>query len=234
MATFRGLAALLLNPFITALASLGTTIGLLVFHQAEEKIQEYPKWWGRSLCRIAGVKVRIKGLENVCDDSGYIYCANHLSQYDIFSFQGYFPLSFRWLAKEELFTIPFLGKAMRNAGHIAINRGHGREAIKSLSRAADQISEGTSILVFPEGTRSRDGSMQTFKSGAMLLAIKSGAPLVPVAIAGSYSILPKGALLAQPGEITIRVGRPISVDGYGHKQKAELAELVQAQVEALL
>ena len=82
--------------------------------------------------------------------TGYVYCANHLSQFDIFSFQAWFPLSFRWLAKEELFKVPFLGRAMENTGAISINRSHGREAMKSLQQAAERIKAGTSILIFPK------------------------------------------------------------------------------------
>ena len=232
---FRGGVVLLLAPFLTIYYSLAILIAIFLFRVDEDKLQSIPRQWARVFCRIAGVRVTIEGAEKLQPDTGYIYCANHLSQFDIFSFQGYFPHNFRWLAKEELFKVPFLGRAMANAGAISINRSHGREALKSLQRAAERIKAGTSVLIFPEGTRSVDGTLHPFKGGAMLIAIKAGVPIVPVAFSGSYAILPKGTFLTRPGLITIKVGEPIpTTDLTGSRNKQELAQLVHAKVAELL
>ena len=222
-ALIRGGTLLLLAPLVTIYYSLAIAMAICLFRLPEETLQRYPRQWARLFCRIAGVRVCIEGADLLQANSGYIYCANHLSQFDIFSFQGYFPFSFRWLAKEELFKVPFLGWAMTNAGNIAINRSHGREALKSLQQAAERIKAGTSVLVFPEGTRSAEGTMQPFKGGAMLLAIKAGVPIVPVAFVGSYAVLPKGAFFVRPGTITIKIGTPVMVTGYSSKDKQALA-----------
>jgi 1-acyl-sn-glycerol-3-phosphate acyltransferase len=230
----RGGTLLFLAPFVTIYYSVVILVAMFLFHLPEDKLQRYPSRWARQFCRIAGVRVIIEGADKLQPQTGYIYCANHLSQFDIFSFQGYFPLGFRWLAKEELFKVPFLGQAMTNAGAIAINRSHGREAVKSLQQAAERIKAGTSILIFPEGTRSSDGTLQPFKGGAMLLAIKAEVPIVPVAFVGSYYVLPKGTFLPRPGTITIKVGDPISVSGFSNKDKQTLAIAIHDKVAELL
>lgn len=233
-AFIRGGFLLLLAPFVTIYYSLVIAIAIFLLRLPEDKLQRYPRQWARLFCLIAGVRVRIEGADKLQPQTGYIYCANHLSQFDIFSFQGYFPFSFRWLAKEELFRTPFLGRAMTNAGAIAINRSHGREALKSLQQAAERIQAGTSVLIFPEGTRSANGTLQPFKGGGMLLAIKAGVPIVPVAFVGSYSVLPKGALFVRPGTITIKIGDPVAVTGYSNKDKQNLAITIHDKVADLL
>ena len=143
-------------------------------------------------------------------------------------------VDFRWLAKKELFQVPIWGPAMRKAGYIPVDRSHGRQALKSLGEAAQKIAAGTSVIIFPEGTRTKDGKMQNFKAGAMVLAIKSGVDIVPVAIKGTYEILPKGKLLINPGNVSIRVGNPITTKNYTSKDKHGLAKVLQEDVAKLL
>ena len=230
----RGLFFLPAATIVTIFFSLVTVGSIFILRQDQEKAQIHPRRWAQTICRLAGVRIKIIGAEKLTPGTTYIYCANHLSQFDIFSFQGYFPLPFRWLAKEELSRIPFLGAAMNRAGTIFINRNHGRQALMSLEKAAAQINRGTSVLIFPEGTRSADGTLQPFKGGAMLLGIKSGIPLVPLAFKGSYEILPKGAWLPRPGTITITIGSPVTSTSYNNRQKQELAQLIHDQVNTLL
>jgi 1-acyl-sn-glycerol-3-phosphate acyltransferase len=186
------------------------------------------------MCALAGVRVRVLGTENLEAGQTYIFMGNHVSQFDIFAGQGYFPHDFRWIVKKELFRIPVFGAAMRRAGLVAIDRSHGREAMKSLNAAAENINSGASVLIFPEGTRSIDGTLQPFKAGVITLAIKAGVPVVPVGFVGTYEVLPKGRLLANPGEVIIRIGRPISIQGYTMKDKHELARELHDRVAELL
>jgi len=123
---------------------------------------------------------------------------------------------------------------MRRAGYIPIDRSHGRQAIKSLDEAAKKIAAGTSVIIFPEGTRSQDGTLHDFKAGAMILAIKSGVPIVPVAILGTYEILPKGKLMMTPGKVQIRMGKPIETKNFGSRDKHDLAKVSQKEVSELL
>ncbi|MDD3618071.1 MAG: lysophospholipid acyltransferase family protein [Desulfobulbaceae bacterium] len=230
----RAIVLLLLMPPLTLLFSILAWTDAVLIRRSAAKVQVYPRVWARLLCRLAGVRVRLTGMENLQPDRTYIYVGNHASQFDIFSFQGHFPLDFRWVAKKELFRIPVFGPAMRRAGLIPIDRARGREALKSLHQAAERISAGTSVLIFPEGTRSTSGELQPFKTGAISLALKAGVPVVPVAFIGSHRILPKGRLLADSGEIVIRVGKPISISEYTNRDKQHLAGLLHDRVAELL
>lgn len=209
-------------------------IFVLVFRLSPEKTQILPRYWGRIILAVSGVKVTVKGMENLETGRPYIFASNHQSQFDIFAMQGCFKFDFRWLAKKELFQIPLFGHAMRRAGYIPVDRSHGRKAMKSLIEAAERIASGTSVIIFPEGTRSRDGKLHDFKTGGMFLAIKSGVPVVPVAIKGTYEILPKGSLFAKPGPVRIRVGKPFDTSKHTMKQKQELAEYLHDEVAKLL
>ena len=221
--TLRGIATLILAPFLTFFVSLFALIDMLWLRRCEWKAQQFPRWWGKAICQLANVRVRIEGLDKIEPQQTYIFAGNHASQFDIFAFQGYFPYDFRWIAKKELFRLPVFGQVMHQVGYIPIDRSHGRQAMKSLDDAAAKIAAGKSVLIFPEGTRSDDGCLQEFKAGAILLAIKAGVPIVPMGFNGSYQVLPKGKLLANGGEIVLRIGSPISTQGFKAKDKQQLA-----------
>ncbi len=231
---FRGLFVLILISFLTPLASLAALVAMFFLRWPPEKVLIFPRLWAKSILAISGVAVTVEEQEPLDAEQPYIFAANHQSQFDIFALQGYFKTDFRWLAKKELFRIPLFGPAMRKSGHISIDRSHGRKALLSLKKAAKRISDGTSVIIFPEGTRSWDGQLKPFKPGGMYLAIKAGVPLVPVAIMGTHEILAKGKCMVRPGSIVIRVGKPIDTRGFNLKQKQELAETVQQAVADLM
>jgi 1-acyl-sn-glycerol-3-phosphate acyltransferase len=231
------LRAVLVIPFalfLTLLISLAALFATIVLRWHADSVQGLAAWWARSICRVGGVAVTVSGAERLEPDTPYIFAANHQSQFDILVLQGFLKVNFRWLAKKELFNVPVWGPAMRRTGYIPIDRSHGRQAIKSLAEAARKISAGTSVIIFPEGTRSPDGKLHEFKAGAMVLALKSGVPIVPVAILGTHEILPKGRLLMHPGKVHVRVGRPIEIKNYRIGDKHELARVTQAAVAELL
>jgi len=236
MKLFHFLRALFVIPFalfMTLLISLITLLKTLVLNKGANSVQGLAAWWARSICWASGVKVAVDVAEQLEPGKPYIFAANHQSQFDIFVLQGFLGINFRWLAKKELFRVPIWGPAMRRAGYIPIDRSHGRQAIKSLGEAAQKIAAGTSVIIFPEGTRSKDGKLHDFKAGAMVLAIKSGVPIVPVAIRGTYEILPKGKLLVTPGKVQIRLGMPIETKNYSSRDKHALARVSQEAVAEL-
>ena len=230
----RGVWTLVLAPPLTFIVSALSLLDLMWFRKSEIKAQIFPRYWGRTLCRLAGVRVQVTGMEQLDPNQTYIFAGNHCSQYDIFAFQGYFPHDFRWIAKKELFRIPLFGQAMHRVGYIPIDRSHGRQALKSLDEAAKRIASGSSVLIFPEGTRSDDGMLHEFKTGAVMLAIKAGVPIVPLGFNGSYEVLAKGTFLPRSGEITIRVGPPLATGHYKSADKQALAGELHAAVEQLL
>ncbi len=186
--------------------------------------------WSKTILWVCGIKVRAKGQENVRDDVPSVFMCNHQSYFDIFAVLAYLPADFKFIMKQELMKIPFLGLAMKRAGHIAIRRDNPREAIRSMNEVAEKIKSGTSVLVFPEGTRSVDGRLQALKKGAFHMAIKSGCDIVPVAISNSYRIVTKGSLKINKGSFDIYFGKPISVKGYERKNMPELMERVREAI----
>ncbi len=230
----RAVLALAVIPPLTVVVCLGALADVTWFRKSIVRAQQFPRTWGRCLCRIAGIRVRVEGQENLDPAMTYIFVGNHTSQTDIWAFQGYIPHDFRWIAKKELFGIPLFGPAMRAVGFISIDRSRGRQAVKSLNDAAERIAGGSSVLIFPEGTRSPNGHMQPFKTGAIMLAIKAGVPVVPVGFNGTHQALPKGSLLARGGDVVLRIGTPLSTADFKAKDKQSLALTLQHQVAALV
>jgi 1-acyl-sn-glycerol-3-phosphate acyltransferase len=190
--------------------------------------------WARMILRVCGVKVVVKGLENVEADVPRIYLSNHQSYFDIFALLACLPVSFKFVLKQELMKIPFLGSAMRNAGYIAIDREDPRKAIKSMNAAAERIKNGASVLIFPEGTRSADGQLLPFKPGGFHLALKSKCDVVPMAIVNSRSIVPKGSLTINKGTFAMNIGKPIPTKGYSKKDMAHLMDRVREEMMGMM
>jgi 1-acyl-sn-glycerol-3-phosphate acyltransferase len=175
------------------------------------------RYWARWTLFCANVKVRVEGGENI-PASPAVYMSNHVSHFDVFAILGFLMVQFRWAVKRELFRIPLFGLAMKKCGYIMIDRANHEKAVESMQLAAGKIREGTSVLIFPEGTRSVDGQLKTpLKKGGFHLAIKAGVPIVPITVRGSYEILAKNSNKVCPGTISIRIGSPIEIAGHDIK-----------------
>jgi len=227
----RSLVFLAAVPVVTATVSILALLDFRITETTTRKAQIYPRFWAKFLTRLAGVRIRVEGMEQLDPKATYVFAGNHTSQFDIYAFQAACPHDFRWIAKKELFRIPI---AMRKVGFISIDRSHGRKALKSLNQAAKRIANGASVLIFPEGTRASNGRLQPFKAGAILLAIRAGVPVVPIGFNGASRVLPKGALLPRGGEIVLRVGKPIPTTSYTARDKQALAEILHDRVAELL
>ncbi|MCP4681375.1 MAG: 1-acyl-sn-glycerol-3-phosphate acyltransferase [Desulfobacterales bacterium] len=188
--------------------------------------------WAKVILWVCGVKVRAGGQENVEAGVPRIYMTNHQSYFDIFALLAYVQVDFKFIMKQELMRIPALGFAMRRAGYIGIERGNPKEAIKSMNTAAEKMKAGASVLIFPEGTRSIDGRLQPFKKGGFIMAFKSGCDIVPVAIADSYRIVPKGRLKINKGSFEVNIGKAISVKDYRKKDIAQLMDKVREAISS--
>lgn len=211
-------------------------LGTLAF--VASSISRQPKWahllgrlWANLNLWAAGVRVRLKGFENLSSGQAYVFLSNHQSGFDILALMGKVRVQFAWLAKAELFRIPILGHAMRAAGYIPIDRTDRRKAVESLNQTAAKVQEGTSVMIFPEGTRSPDGVLQEFKKGAFLLAIKSQQLIVPIAISGSHRVLAKrGKWMVQSGVIDVTIEKPISTMGLTVKDNDALIHTVREAI----
>jgi 1-acyl-sn-glycerol-3-phosphate acyltransferase len=219
-----------LNAFVAAytiffgtygvlLALVGSSARFIHFHVAVP--------WAKGILKVCGVKVEMEGAENIQEDLPRIYMANHTSYFDIFALLSTLPVDFKFIVKQELMRIPIFGHAMRRAGYIGIERNDPRKALKSMREAAQRIKNGASVLIFPEGTRSEDGSLQSFKPGGFHLALKSGCDIVPITITGSREIVPKSSLRIRKGTIRVAAGRVISLKGQTKKDMGRVMEQVK-------
>lgn len=185
--------------------------------------------WGRLLLWVCGVRVTVSGLENVPNGPA-VFAANHASALDIPILFGYLPAEFRIIHKRSLYWTPLVGWYLYVGGHIAIERGQPFRAKKSLEAAGERIRSGTSVAVFPEGTRSVDASVRTFKRGSFLLAVNAGVPLVPVSLVGVKRVIPRGILTLRPGTVQVKIHPLIPTSGRVPEEAESLAGEVRAIV----
>ncbi len=211
MAVYRSILFCIMLANSTLILGIQAIVTVLVTGLADVA-HLYGRLWSELNLWAAGVRVEVTGLENIDRRQSYIFAANHQSGFDIFAIYK-LPVQFRWLAKQELFRVPVLGQAMAAIGYIPIDRSDRRKAFRSINLAARRVREGTSIVIFPEGTRSSDGVLQEFKKGGFMLAIKSQRPIVPISLSGSHKILAKGGCAVHPGVIRMTIGEPIPTAG---------------------
>lgn len=164
--------------------------------------------WGRCIVRACGVDVAVSGAESL-PSGPVVFAANHASALDIPILFGYLPADFRVIHKSSLSRIPLLGLYLQMGGHVALDRGNPFRATRSLAAAANHIRNGTSVAAFPEGTRSRDGSVGRFKRGSFVIALKAGVPLVPLSIVGVKEVAPRGILTLRSGGVRLRIHPPV-------------------------
>ncbi len=219
-------AMLLVSTIVLGLAA----IAIVLLTRRSDWAHLCGRLWGNLNLWAAGVTVEVHGNENLDPQKPVVYAANHQSWFDIFAILGKLPVQFRWLAKEELFRIPIFGHAMRLIGYVPIDRSDRKKAFQSLEEASRRVREGTSIVIFPEGTRSRDGVLQPFKKGGIVLAIQSGQPIVPIALSGSYKILPKGARLVRPGRLRMTICEPIETASTTMEDRDRVIEKVREAI----
>jgi 1-acyl-sn-glycerol-3-phosphate acyltransferase len=190
--------------------------------------------WSRVLLGSAGVKLRVRMRAPLDPKRPYVVMPNHLSMVDIWAIFVAVPVPLRFIAKRQLGNIPLFGWAMRAGRFIFIDRQNATAARRTIDAATERIRGGCSVVIFPEGTRSRDGHLGPFKKGGFHLAINSGADVVPVAIRGSRAIMPRGAALMRAGVVDIDIGEPISTAGLGDVNRQQLLEQVRARISEML
>ena len=189
-------------------------------------------WTARTAARIAGVRIETVGLDRLDLSRNYIFMANHVSNADPPLLIPALPHRSSVLVKKELFRVPLLGRAMRMARLVAIDRANKEAAIASVRSASDVIQSGIDMTVFPEGTRSRDGRLMPFKKGPFYMAIETGVPIVPVTILGTFEILPKGRFSIHPGTATFVFHPPVEPSAFPDREA--LVAAVREQIASAL
>jgi 1-acyl-sn-glycerol-3-phosphate acyltransferase len=190
--------------------------------------------WSRWILAASGCDVRVEGLENIDRETPQILVGNHQSWFDVFAVAAHLPKHYHFVAKKELEGVPIFGRAWKSAGHISIDRSDRASAIASLERAAVQLrNEGSAVVIFAEGTRASTDALQPFKKGAFMLALHSGVPIVPFAVAGSRRVMPKGGWRVRRAPIIVRFGKPVDTSALTPADREDLVALVREEVRRL-
>lgn len=191
--------------------------------------------WGRSMLGLAGVRVEVEGIERLPPDAGLILAVNHQSWFDIVAIFASLPVSLRFVAKKEISRVPLFAQAMRSAGHVFLDRQNRASAIAAMREAGVRMREqGLSMVLFPEGTRSPDGNLLPFKKGSFVLAIETGAAMVPLAMDGGRLIMPKGRLGIHSGTIRIGCGEAIPLAGLTKDDRDAVLDATESQISGML
>jgi len=183
--------------------------------------------------RILGIQIEVSGVERIIKRRAYVFMANHLSLLDGPLLFWLIPQSISVILKKEIFRIPIVGQGMKQAGFIPVDRKRMKGGKKSIEEAIRLIKEkDLSFLIFPEGTRSRDGKLQPFKRGGFFLALSSQSPIVPISIRGTYELMPRGSFFARRGKISVLFHAPQPASGYNPQTMPQLIERIRNTIWA--
>jgi 1-acyl-sn-glycerol-3-phosphate acyltransferase len=188
--------------------------------------------WSWLILKTSFCPVEVYGSEHLLNHGARVFAVNHISAFDIPTLYVKLPI-FRIMAKKELFRYPFLGWHLRRSGQLPIDQDNTTSSIRSLKRAIDTLRSGMPLVIFPEGGRSATGQVQPFMTGAFYIAIKAKVDIVPLAIVGTYEILPMNTFHIRPRPIKLVVGEPISTANYGLRDMDALTRRVQGAIEDL-
>ncbi|MDD4605903.1 MAG: lysophospholipid acyltransferase family protein [Dysgonamonadaceae bacterium] len=176
-----------------------------------------PKWWARLTCWLALCRVKTSGHENLQKNTSYIFIANHQGAFDIFLVYGFLNKNMKWVQKATLRKIPFVGKASEIAGHVFVDNTSIASRKNTIIQAKKEIVGGISMMMFPEGARSKDGKLQPFRRGAYRIAMDMGLPVVPITINGPFDVLKVDSLRLNPGKLELIIHKPIRTDNLEQK-----------------
>jgi 1-acyl-sn-glycerol-3-phosphate acyltransferase len=216
----------------TTQASLAFFLSLVTSPRTASRLSAVP--WARILAFSAPMRVRVEGRENIDPQQSYVLVSNHQSQFDIFLLYGWLGVDFKWVMKQELRTVPGIGMACDRLGHIFIDRSNHAAAMATLEEAKRKIVNGTSVMFFPEGTRSRDGKLMRFKRGAFRMAVDLGLPILPLTVTGTRNVLPADTSDLLPGSARLIIHPPIPVEGLTTDDCSHLSNQVREVIASAL
>ena len=190
--------------------------------------------WSRFNAFITPMFVRVEGRQNIRKETSYVVISNHVSLYDIFLIYGWLGIDIKWVMKKELRKIPGVGFGSRKVGHIFLDRSNRIAAVESLNEAKRRLVSGTSVVMFPEGTRSVTGKIGTFKRGAFKLALDLGLPILPLTLVDTIKIMPTNTLNIMPGRVKMIIHEPIDIKKYTEETLPELIQYAKEIIGSAL
>ncbi|MCX8125138.1 MAG: 1-acyl-sn-glycerol-3-phosphate acyltransferase [Spirochaetes bacterium] len=190
--------------------------------------------WSRLNGYMTPIIVKVHGRENIDPKQSYVVVSNHQSHYDVFVLYGWLGIDFKWVMKQELRKVPGLGIGCEKVGHIFIDRSNSQKALQSLNEAKKKIINGTSVIFFPEGTRSKDGKVGDFKKGAFKMAFDLELPILPVTIVGTAKILPAHTINLFPGVVNVYIHKPIDINEFTESRIEELIQTTKSIITSSL
>lgn len=225
------LTAAFLTPLLGLLVIVAAVLGL---HHGTGGVFDWaPRAWARALLRAGGVKVHLHGAERMRSDQPQVYVANHMSWFDVFTLAAILPRP-KFIAKAELGRIPLFGRASRACGMIFIDRDNRKAAFAGYEDAAHRIKGGASIVVYPEGTRGREYTLRPFKKGPFVLAVASGAPVIPTVLYGTREVFGRGSWRVRGGDVHVHFLEPIETAGLTYEDRERLSRRAGRQMSELL
>jgi 1-acyl-sn-glycerol-3-phosphate acyltransferase len=218
----------------TTLVGSGLILLLIPFVNPSALSRVIAGSWARINAWLTPMPVRVIGREHVDPTRSYVVISNHQSHYDVLVLYGWLGIDFRWVMKQELRSVPGLGVACERLGHIFIDRSDHQAAVASINAARERIVGGTSVLFFPEGTRSDDGRLRRFKRGAFRFAIDSGLPILPVTVSGTCEVLPARRFDLRPGTATLMIHEPVPTGNLSTADLPRLSDRVREIIRSAL
>ena len=203
------------------------------FGRDPELFRRHTRQWARRCLELAEIEVRIEGGDGLDPSASYVFMANHQSHCDIPSLFAALPMVPGFLAKAELRRVPFFGRAMEVGGHVFVDRRKHTQAVDAIGAAARDLRDGRSIVIFPEGTRSRRREVLPFKKGGFHLVKQAGVPLVPIGLRGTADVLPKHGRTIRPGRVHVVIGEPIPAERVGDQSLEALIREVRSHIASL-
>jgi len=193
----------------------------------------FARGWARSVLAVAGISVRVLHGDRIERGKSFVVVANHESFCDILVLLATLPMQVRFLAKRSVFRVPVLGWSIAAAGFVPVDREDRSRSAATVEAALHRLQGGRSLVIFPEETRTPTGDLLPFKRGAAHLALRSGLPILPVALAGTYRVLPRGTLAITPGPVIMAVGNPIEVSGRSVRERGAVTRALREEIESL-
>lgn len=207
---------------IMVVLTLFTAVFTMIFvpFRNSEFVHRVQQFWSRSFYRLMFLPVTVEGLEHIQPGQSYVFVSNHQSMFDVWLIYGWLPVIFKWLMKAELRKVPFVGIACKAAGHIFVDRKNPKAAMESMENIKKQLKDGVCTVIFPEGTRTKDGQVGRFKRGAFQIALDLKLPIIPISLSGCYDVLPKGKPFVYRRPVRMYVGEPIDITQFENHNEA--------------